>query len=89
VLKKWAMPYDALLCGSGDKNPRFDSVKSGAAFGLATPVEVVAYLGDNIRDFPQAGQELRKKDDAAFAEFGGRFFAFPNPLYGSWLSNPD
>jgi len=89
VLKKWALPYDVLLCGSGDKNPRFESVRSGAAFGGGGPVEVVAYLGDNIRDFPQAGQELRKKDDAAFAEFGGRFFAFPNPLYGSWLGNPD
>jgi 5'-nucleotidase (lipoprotein e(P4) family) len=88
-LKKYGLEYDVILCGSGDKNPRFESVRSGAAFGLGTPVEVVAYLGDNIRDFPLGTQDWRKQPDTAFAEFGGRFFAFPNPMYGSFLSNPD
>ena len=88
-LKKFGLAYDAILCGSGDKNARFESVRSGAAFGLATPVEVVAYLGDNIRDFPLGTQDWRRQGDTAFAEFGGRFFAFPNPMYGSWITNPD
>lgn len=88
-LKKYGVEYDVVLCGSGDKNARFESVRSGAAFGLAAPVEVVAYLGDNINDFPLASQAWRKLDDNAFAEFGGRFFAFPNPMYGSFPNNPD
>jgi len=60
VLKRWNLAYDAILCGSGDKNPRFERVRSGEAFGSG-PVEVVAYLGDNINDFPAASQALRKK----------------------------
>ena len=88
-LKKFGLEYDAILCGSGDKNARFETVRSGAAFGLGAPVEVVAYLGDNIRDFPLGTQDWRRQGDTAFAEFGGRFFAFPNPMYGSWLNNPD
>jgi predicted secreted acid phosphatase len=87
-----ALPYDAILCRpSGqpsDKNPRFEQVKSGAAFGSG-PVEVVAFLGDNIRDFPGGSQELRTRPDEAFADFGARYFIFPNPLYGSFESNPD
>jgi 5'-nucleotidase (lipoprotein e(P4) family) len=86
------LQYDAMLCRPegqpGDKNPRFAAVRSGAAFGSG-PVEVVAFLGDNIRDFPAGDQEWRKKGDGAFAEFGVRYFVFPNPLYGSFEGNPD
>ena len=86
------LPYDAVLCRPqgqpSDKNPRFAAVRSGAAFGSG-PVEVIAFLGDNIRDFPAGDQEWRKRGDEAFAEFGVRYFVFPNPLYGSFESNPD
>ena len=30
-------------------------------------------------------QAVRDQGDAAFAEFGKRFFVFPNPMYGSWV----
>jgi 5'-nucleotidase (lipoprotein e(P4) family) len=83
---------DAMLCRvegePSDKNPRFERVRSGAAFGSG-PVDVVAFLGDNIRDFPGGSQDLRKKGEDAFADFGVRYFILPNPLYGSWESNPD
>jgi 5'-nucleotidase (lipoprotein e(P4) family) len=86
------LPYDAILCREAgqpsDKNPRFEAVRTGTAFGSG-PVDVVAFLGDNIRDFPGGTQEMRKKGDEAFAEFGLRYFIFPNPLYGSFESNPD
>ena len=85
------LAIDVMLCREGeasDKGPRFERVRSGEAFGSG-PVDVVAFLGDNIRDFPGGSQDLRKKGEDAFADFGARYFILPNPLYGSWESNPD
>jgi len=31
---------------------------------------------------------VRTQDDAAFAKFGDTYFALPNPMYGSFESNP-
>jgi 5'-nucleotidase (lipoprotein e(P4) family) len=87
-----ALVFDAMLCrGEGepsDKNPRFSRVRSGEAFASG-PVDVLAFLGDNIRDFPGGTQDLRKQGDEVLADFGVRYFVLPNPLYGSWESNPD
>jgi predicted secreted acid phosphatase len=44
----------------------------------------VAFLGDNIFDFPGLSQAIVKQGDEAFAQFGVRFFVLPNPMYGSW-----
>jgi 5'-nucleotidase (lipoprotein e(P4) family) len=81
--------YDIVLCrldaGSWDKVPRFDALANGKA-GLP-PVEIVAYLGDNIQDFPALTQQLRHRSEAAFHDFGVRFFVIPNPMYGSWERN--
>ena len=41
-------------------------------------------MGDNILDFPGAGQFFRNQGDAAFVDFGVRWFILPNPMYGSW-----
>jgi predicted secreted acid phosphatase len=30
---------------------------------------------------------IRQQADEAFAHFGARFFALPNPMYGSWERN--
>ena len=88
-LRAVSLPADAVLCRTttSDKNPRFDAVARGTA-GLP-PLAVVLWVGDNIQDFPaltQAG--TRSAPDAAFGEFGGRFVLLPNPMYGSWESNP-
>jgi 5'-nucleotidase (lipoprotein e(P4) family) len=92
VFQGHGLAYDVMLCrpdgGPSDKNPRFERVRTGEAFGSG-PVELLAVLGDNIQDFPGQTQELRKKGDEAFADFGGRLFVLPNPLYGSWEGNPD
>jgi predicted secreted acid phosphatase len=45
---------------------------------------VVAFVGDNIQDFPGQSQAIRERAEEAFAEFGARFFVLPNPMYGSW-----
>jgi 5'-nucleotidase (lipoprotein e(P4) family) len=75
--------YDAIHCKSttSDKNPRFDAVKM--------TMEVVAFVGDNIQDFPLLSQDLRKQPESAYAAFGSTFFLIPNPMYGSFEKNVD
>lgn len=80
---------DAVLCQVGsesDKNPRFRRVESGEALGA--PLRVVAWVGDNIRDFPGMTQDARTNPNL-LAEFGVRYFILPNPMYGSWTSNAE
>jgi 5'-nucleotidase (lipoprotein e(P4) family) len=90
--KKYGIPYDAMLCkpetASDEKEPRFDAVKSGAAIAGHGPLEVVMWVGDNIQDFPEQGQELRTAAESALDAFGSRFIVIPNPMYGSWVDNP-
>ncbi len=75
--------WDGMHCKTttSDKNPRFDTVKMG--------MEVVAFVGDNILDFPALSQDVRKQPDAAYAAFGEKFFLIPNPMYGSFEKNVD
>lgn len=80
----FAIAHDVMLCGSGDKNPRFEQVANGEALPGLGPLRVVAWIGDNIRDFPGLDQPVRQKSDDAFDGFGTRFFILPNPMYGSW-----
>lgn len=84
------LPYDVILCRveASDKNPRFASVASGAAFEDGKEREVVAFLGDNILDFPALKQSLRDEPESAYDAFGKRFFVLPNPMYGSWQQVP-
>lgn len=82
---------DIVLCqpgGESDKNPRFRRIQAGDSALRIPPLEVVAWIGDNIQDFPSLTQ--RARDDAgALAPFGTRYFILPNPMYGSWERNPD
>jgi 5'-nucleotidase (lipoprotein e(P4) family) len=88
VFQAHDLAYDVILCmpdgGPSDKNPRFAAVALGETAAGHEPLEILAFLGDNIRDFPSLSQALKDKDDAAFAEFGDRYFVLPNPMYGSW-----
>lgn len=80
--------YDAMLCrpdGSpSDKNPRFQQVAEGRIPSAAGPLELVAFIGDNILDFPSLSQAVRQQGEPAYASFGVTYFALPNPMYGSW-----
>ncbi len=91
VFRAHGLAYDVMLCkpdgGPSDKGPRFESVARGTTPLGLPPLEVVAFLGDNIRDFPDQSQAIRKENDEAFAPFGARFFVLPNPMYGSWEAN--
>ncbi len=52
-------------------------------------MDVVAFVGDNILDFPMLSQDLRKQPESAYAAFGETLFVIPNPMYGSFEKNVD
>ena len=82
------LPFDVMLCkpagGPSDKNPRFEAVANGTTPAGLPPLTIVAFLGDNIFDFPGLSQAIAQRDDGAYAKFGTEFFVLPNPMYGSW-----
>jgi 5'-nucleotidase (lipoprotein e(P4) family) len=80
---------DAVLCetDTGEKEPRFRRVQEGSAAEGVPPIEVIAWVGDNIGDFPGLGQDLRDAPASAYQAFGRRYFVLPNPMYGSWMGN--
>jgi predicted secreted acid phosphatase len=85
-LKSVAIMVAGVLCATddtGNKNPRFASVRDGTSSLKLPPLTVVAYVGDNIQDFPGRLQATPGSLD----EFGESFFILPNPLYGSWDHN--
>jgi 5'-nucleotidase (lipoprotein e(P4) family) len=88
LFKAQALAFDVMLCrpdkGPSDKNPRFEAVAAGKTAAGSTPLEVVAFIGDNILDFPGLNQKLRQAGEAGFGEFGVKYFLLPNPMYGSW-----
>jgi len=88
VFRQHALQYDAMLCrndaGPSDKNPRFEAVAAGQTTAGAGPLAVVAFVGDNILDFPRASQALARENPTILDAFGVRFFVIPNPMYGSW-----
>jgi 5'-nucleotidase (lipoprotein e(P4) family) len=77
--------YSRILCdeaGDGDKNGRFELVAKGD--GAHGPLKIVAWVGDNIKDFPNLSQAAPGK----VADYGVKYFVLPNPMYGSWMSVP-
>ncbi len=89
-LHEQGIEYDAILCAPNgpdgkpvfDKNPRFALVKSGGVASLGR-LNVLAYFGDNIQDFP----DLTQANFGDASHFGKDYFVFPNPMYGSWVGN--
>lgn len=98
-LRQAGIPFDVVLCqaGTGEKEPRWEALSAGTTASwpgaqfdgdaAAGPVELVMWLGDNIRDFPDLDQSSAQHQDQ-LEEFGDRYFALPNPMYGSWEGNP-
>ncbi len=77
-----------LLCLATDstypKARRRSELRSGegACAWDGTPATVLAYVGDQLGDFPAAGEEPGVSDrDSAF---GRRYFLLPDPMYGAW-----
>ena len=92
-LTRLGLPFDVVLCqaagASSDKQSRFRDVAEGRAAPGLPPLEIAAYVGDNIRDFPAGSQALRDAPAAGLAPFGASYFLLPNPMYGSWEKNPE
>ena len=88
-LERLGVAPDLVLCkppGESDKNLRFGRVQRGTASAELPALTVVAWIGDNIQDFPGLTQEVRG-DPATFSSFGYSYFVIPNPMYGSWVEN--
>ena len=86
------LAFDAMLCkeegGTGEKEARFAAVVAGSAKPGLPPLEIVLWVGDNIQDFPEQRQAMRKAIEGSFQMFGHAFVITPNPMYGSWEKNP-
>jgi 5'-nucleotidase (lipoprotein e(P4) family) len=83
---KLEIPIDGVLCaapGGRDKNPRFEELRIGKSRLELPPLRLVAFVGDNIQDFPGRSQS----QPGPWSDFGESFFVLPNPMYGSWESN--
>jgi 5'-nucleotidase (lipoprotein e(P4) family) len=85
-LKKHGIPYDVILCQGSDseKESRWDAIERGIASPGIPPLEILLWIGDNIRDFPGMDQNSRIKEDEGFSSFGTRYLVVPNPMHGSW-----
>lgn len=88
--EKYGIPYDIMLCRGTEfsKEPRWESIRKGTASPDLPPLEILLWIGDNIRDFPGMDQDLRFKDEASYELFGTKYLVTPNPVYGSWMENP-
>lgn len=87
--RKYAIPYDIMLCRGEEreKEPRWEAIQDGTALPELPPLEIVMWIGDNIRDFPQLDQGLRFENDENFSLFGTQYLLLPNPVFGSWMKN--
>lgn len=88
-LAKVGIVVDVLLLAKDrndlDKNSRFRLIEEvGIASARLPKLQVLAYIGDNIKDFPY----LSQVDIGDPGQFGSRYFLLPNPVYGSWQRLP-
>lgn len=88
-LRAAGVAVDVVLCRAdpafSDKNPRFRALADGTARAGLPPLLIIAWVGDNILDFPGLDQAA---DASALEPFGTRYFMLPNPMYGSWERLP-
>lgn len=90
-LRALGITVDVVLCqqpGESGKMGRFQSVQAGTTPVSLPPLNVVAWVGDNIQDFPGMDQAARDADESRLRPFGATWFILPNPMYGSWERNP-
>ena len=86
-----SIPFDVILCqlkGEKRKEARWGRIEDGSASPDLPPLTIVMWIGDNIRDFPNLDQDVRQGDHEALERFGIDFIVLPNPMYGSWVDNP-
>jgi 5'-nucleotidase (lipoprotein e(P4) family) len=57
---------------------------TGVCSWSGTPVQIVAFVGDQMTDFPQKGEPFAAA--GMDKEFGNSFFLLPQPMYGRWTN---
>jgi len=57
---------------------------SGVCSWSGTAVQIVAFAGDQMTDFPQTGEPFAGA--GTDKEFGSSFFLLPQPMYGRWTN---
>lgn len=81
---------DDRLCTQNDamhtKRMRRTEVAAGTGdcAWAGTPMRVVAFVGDQMGDFPSADEQI--PDAGTDTAFGRTCFLLPNPMYGSWTT---
>jgi len=81
---------DDRLCLQNDpqhtKRARRAEVTSGrgACAWSGVPMRVVAFIGDQMGDFPESDEQL--PDTGTDAAFGRTCFLLPNSMYGAWTT---
>jgi 5'-nucleotidase (lipoprotein e(P4) family) len=88
-LERWGLwnPGDRLCLLTADtaytKAARRAEVVNGTgACSWNERVSVLAFVGDQLGDFPQRGES--DADAGRDEAFGVRYFLLPNPMYGAW-----
>jgi len=68
------------------KRARREEVRtgSGACAWAGEPMNILAFVGDQLGDLPAAGEG--DPDAGSDAAFGVRYFLLPDPMYGAWES---
>lgn len=91
--------YDSIVFANDNydrnKNPRFTAISSGDYENVITtktfaPLNVIAYIGSDIQDFPNYKQSTTKDlpiGNQNWDKFGEEYFILPNPFFGSWKNN--
>jgi 5'-nucleotidase (lipoprotein e(P4) family) len=80
---------DDRLCASKPDYPKSQRrhevvTGTGECAWRGTPMRIVAFMGDQMGDFPAASENIpRTGTDEAF---GTTCFLLPNPMYGDWTS---
>ena len=92
LMRNGLMADGDLLCLKSGK----DDVKAVRRKSVATgegpcswpgmKIDVLAFMGDQMGDFPQAGEAF--PGAGSDAEFGRTFFILPDPMYGAWTTAP-
>jgi len=96
-LKQEGLYFDQILLKPNDsrnwyedKNFRFQAIIKGKNPSHLPAQTIIAWLGDNIQDFPKLKQNMMSQQNSegfAYDKFGVMYFALPNPMYGSWENN--
>ena len=80
---------DDRLCGAKPQYPKSQRrhevvTGTGECSWPNTPMRVLAFVGDQLGDFPAAAEMI--PDTGTDEAFGKTCFLLPNPMYGEWVS---